>query len=120
MAKFSIDGRDFVGRNVNIDRNGKVTIDGVVQDGSLTGVVEIRVTEGVIENLSSYASVRCGEVQGNVDAGGSVQCGNVGGDVDAGGSVQCANVTGSVDAGGSVTCGKVSGNVDAGGSIRMN
>lgn len=105
MAKFTIDGREFSGRNISII-NGRVTIDGVLQEGSLTGTVEIRVVEGTVENLQSDSSISCGNVEGNVDAGGSVQCGNVGGSVDAGGSVQCGSVNGDVDAGGSIRMGR--------------
>jgi hypothetical protein len=49
MATVRIDGRTFSGRSVSII-NGRVTIDGVAQDGSLSGVVEIKVTEGVLGN----------------------------------------------------------------------
>lgn len=118
MARFSIDGREFKGKNVSI-QNGRVIIDGVTQNGSLHGVVEIRVIDGVIENLSCDANVYCGDVTGNIDAGGSIQCGNVGGSVVADGSVQCGNVAKNVGAGGSVICSSVSGNVSAGGSINM-
>ena len=104
MAKINIDGRDFVGRSISII-NGKVKVDGVEQDGSLHGVVEIRILEGKLEQLTTDASVNCGDVLGSVEAGGSVNCGNVGSSVDAGGSVNCGKVSGSVDAGGSVRMG---------------
>lgn len=102
MAKFSLDGRDFVGRNITI-RNGRVTIDGVTVEGALQGVVELRITEGAIENVHTDAEVHCGDVTGNVKAGMSVTCGNVGGTVDAGMSVTCQDVHGNIDAGMGVT-----------------
>jgi len=102
MSKFSIDGKDFVGRNITI-RNGRVTIDGVTVEGTVNGVVEIRVTEGKIDNLTTDAEVNCGDVTGNVKAGMSVTCGNVGGTVDAGMSVTCQDVHGNIDAGMGVT-----------------
>jgi hypothetical protein len=102
MSIFDISGRQFSGKNITI-RNGVVTIDGIRQDGTVSGLVEIRVLEGVIENLTTDASVHCGEVTGNVRAEMSVTCGDVGGDVRSGMSVTCGDVTGSVDAGMSIT-----------------
>ncbi len=81
---------------------GRVIIDGVVQEQSLNGVAEVRVLEGVINKLTTDASVRCDTVNGDVNASGSVNCGSVAGDVKAGGSVNCGPVQGSVKAGGSV------------------
>lgn len=78
MATINIGGRVFSGRSVSI-RNGVVTIDGVRQDGTLSGQVEIKITEGVLERLEADGSVTCGEVRGDVMAGGSVRCGDVGG-----------------------------------------
>ncbi len=100
MAAISINGQVYSGNNVSII-NGRVIIDGIAQ-GEVNGVVEIRVTEGLIGNLTTDASVNCSEVRGDIDAGGSVNCGNVGGSIDCGGSVRCGTVGGSIDAGGSV------------------
>ena len=105
MAIFSIDGRVFSGRSVII-RNDAVIIDGKTQDGTLYGVVEIRITEGVLASLETDVSVHCGAVAGNVVAGGSVNCESVGGNVQAGGSVNCGPVQGAVMAGGSVRHGR--------------
>lgn len=104
MGRITIDGRAFSGNSVTI-RNGVVTIDGVQQDGTLHGVVEVRVVEGVLGRLDCDGSVTCGEVAGNVSAGGSVKA---------------DNVKGNVSAGGSITCGEVGGSANAGGSVRMN
>jgi hypothetical protein len=101
MATVTINGHTYSGRSVIIT-NGRVIIDGVPQDGTLSGVVEIRVTQGVLGELSTDASVTCGQVLGNVSAGGSVRCDQISGSVTAGGSVNCGNVGGSVSAGGSV------------------
>jgi hypothetical protein len=104
MASVVIDGKSFNGNNITI-RNGRVTVDGVTQDGTLHGVVEVRVVEGVLAKLECDASVTCGDVCGSVSAGGSVTCNNVGGHVSAGGSVRAA--------------GKTGGNTSAGGSVRI-
>ena len=102
MSTIKIDGRTFTGRSVSIINN-RVTIDGVEQDGTLSGVVEIRVLDGSISELRCDASVTCGAVTGGVTAGGSISCASVGGNVNAGGSVSCGSVRGSVRAGGSVS-----------------
>lgn len=103
MATIIIDGHTFSGNSVSV-LNGQVTIDGVRQDGSLSGVVEIKVTEGVLGELRTDASVSCGTVKGSVSAGGSVNCADVGGSVTAGGSVNSGNIAGNLSAGGSVRC----------------
>lgn len=102
MGTISICGRTFRGNSILIV-NGKVTIDGVVQDGSVNGVVEVRVLEGEIQNLRSDASITCGDVKGTVQAGMEVTCGAVGGNVQAGMDVKCDTVGGSVTAGMGVT-----------------
>ena len=116
MATISINGVTYTGDNLVIN-GSKIIIDGVVQESKATGVLEVRVLEGEIKQLTSSASVTCGDVAGNVEAGSSVQCRNVGGDVDAGSSVTCGDVGGSVDAGSSVKCGNVRQYVDAGSSV---
>lgn len=102
MNRITINGVTYTGAGSISVVNGVVTIDGVRQDGTVSGVVEIRVLEGVLGELRTDASVNCGEVAGNVSAGGSVNCNGVGGSVRAGGSVNCDAVRGSVSAGGSV------------------
>jgi hypothetical protein len=69
MPTINIDGRSFAGPSVST-ANGVVTIDGKPQDGTVSGVVEIRITEGVLNTLPCDASVSCGEVLGNVAARG--------------------------------------------------
>lgn len=121
MGSFQINGRIYSGNNITMV-DGRVIVDGkdVTNefDYPLPKVVEIKVITGTIENLITDASVTCGDITGNVEAGGSVTSQNVGGDIDAGGSVNCKDVQGSVDAGGSISCGKVGGCVEAGGSVR--
>jgi hypothetical protein len=102
MNRITINGVTYEGAGSISVINGVVTIDGKRQDGAVSGVVEIRVLEGVLGELRTDAAVNCGEVRGNVHAGGSVKCGGVGGSVNAGGSVNCDAVRGSVNAGGSV------------------
>lgn len=114
----TINGKTYHGNNVSII-GGRVIIDGVEQKGDpLSGRVEVVVVSGMIENLRTDASVQCGAVGGNVDAGGSVDCDEVRGNVTAGGSVNCNDVGKSISAGGSVTCDDVGGSVSAGGPIR--
>lgn len=120
MATVSINGKTYEGTNIDIS-GGNIIIDGIVQQSGLTGIQEIRIIDGSINQLKSTASVTCTTVTGNIDAGGSVTCsGDVGGYIDAGGSINCGNVGRYADAGGSINCGNVTGNVDAGGSVRRN
>jgi len=101
MANIIINGVPYVGDRVEV-RGGVVFVDGK-QAAQPTGtVLEVRVTEGVLQELIADGSVNCGEVRGNVTAGGSVNCDNVGGGVRAGGSVNCDTVGGNIMAGGSV------------------
>ena len=86
--------------NITVSRNG-FTINGTTV--AATGILEVKVIEGVINNLISQASVSCTTVNGDVKADGSVKCDDVGGNVKAGGSVKCGSVGGKVKAGGSIT-----------------
>jgi cytoskeletal protein CcmA (bactofilin family) len=124
--KFTINGRTFSGNVGSVAIvNGRIFVDGKEVDSegeALSGVVEVRILEGTIQNLKSDVSITVekGDVLGNVDARMSVTVhGNVQGDVDAGQSVTIrGNVGGDVDAGQSVSCGDVKGNVDAGMSVK--
>ena len=103
MNKITINGQTYISESGDVNiAGGTVMIDGVVQAGSVSGVVEVRVIEGSINSLTSSASVTCGNVTGNVKANGSVRCNDVGGNVTAGGSARCDDVGGNVAAGGSV------------------
>lgn len=98
-GRFVIDGREFSGSNVSIS-NGKVTIDGVVQEGSLTGDINVTVF-GDVEVLHNQC--------GNIDAR------NVGSAKTGSGDINCGDVSGSVSTGsGDVRCGNVSGNIKTG------
>lgn len=100
-----IDGRRFDGNTIEI-RNGRVKIDGKLQDGELSGTVEIKLTEGTLASLAADGDVTCNDVRGNVSAGGSVRCNNIGGTLQAGGSVNAAGKAGGpIMAGGSVSIG---------------
>lgn len=119
MASISINGVTYQGDNLVVN-GSKIIIDGKIVESQAQGVLEVRILEGVLHNLTSSASVNCGDVMGNVDAGSAVQCQTVGGHVDAGSSVTCGDVGGHVDAGSSVTCRDVKQYVDAGSSVRCN
>jgi len=81
-ATVNIDGHSYSGQNVSIN-NGKVVIDGVVQEQSLIGPVTVIVT-GDIESLASGS--------GNVDVTGN--CGSV--STMSGDFTGRGNVTGNV------------------------
>lgn len=105
VATFNISGRTFRGQNIQIT-NDRIVIDGkdVTDEYDIkpVGILEIKITEGVLGHLTTDANVSAGDIAGDVDAGGNVSCGNVGGSVDAGGNVSCGKVGGDVDAGGNV------------------
>jgi len=72
MATMTIGGRSFSGNNVSII-NGVVTIDGVLQEGTLSGEVIIKI-EGVLNSLETSHSVNMrGTIKGDVNARGSVK-----------------------------------------------
>lgn len=97
-SRVNIDGRDFTGGRTVVINDNEVWIDGVKQDGTLTGPVSITVHGDVdlIDGPAAQVEVAgtCGTVK---TMSGDVRCGNVAGDV---GTMS-----------GDVTCGKVSGNV---------
>lgn len=98
----TINGKTYQGNSVTVI-NGRVIIDGKeVKDGSVPKNVLLIQVEGELGELTTDASVNCGEVRGNIEAGGSVNCDTVGGDISAGGSVNCDTVHGNINAGGSV------------------
>lgn len=94
-----IDGKSFSGSNISI-QNGRVIVDGVVQDGSLTGDINV-VVHGNINTLEN----NCGNVTAH-DVG-EISTGS--------GDVSCQNVSGSIRTGsGDVTCGNVGGSIKTG------
>lgn len=94
-SRIVIDGREFTGSNISIV-NGKVTVDGVVQEGQLVGNVKIDVHGDVLS---------LGSGSGDVTVTGS--CGSV---QTMSGDVECGNVTGNVKTmSGDVTCGTIGG-----------
>lgn len=103
MNRITINGMTFEtdGSAQIVVNNGPVTVGGKHVVGGLSGVVQVK-WEGPLASLKSDASVTCGDVSGDVDAGGSVQSNNVNGSVSAGGSVNCGSVGGKIRAGGSV------------------
>jgi hypothetical protein len=104
MAIFTLNGHTFTGGSVRV-RDNEIWVDGKLVDAGASGeprVLEVRILEGRINDLSADGYVTCGAVEGDVSAGGYVTCGAVGGDVSAGGYVRCGNVGGDVSAGGYV------------------
>jgi hypothetical protein len=100
-----INGRSYSGSSVSII-NGRVTIDGKPQEEAVSGVVEVRITEGSPVSVQSDATVRCLDVAGDVHAGMEVHCGSVGGNVRAGMGITCGDVSGDVTAGMGVSMGR--------------
>ena len=94
-----INGKEYKGNNVSISGDN-VIIDGVTQDGSLSGPVNV-VVHGDVNTIENQA--------------GSVTAHNVHQISTGSGDVKCNNVAGSVRTGsGDVECGIISGNVRTG------
>lgn len=100
-----INGKSYEGRNLTI-RGDQVILDGKPQGKAVSGVVEVRITEGSPVRVQSDAEVRCGDVLGDVQTGMSVTCGRVGGNVRSGMNITCEDVYGSVNAGMGVSMGR--------------
>ena len=96
-GRIVIDGREFKGKNVSIV-GGKVTVDGMIQDGELTGDINV-VIHGDVELLNNTS--------------GSVTANNVGNLQTVSGDVNCKDVSGSIKTvSGDVDCGKVGGKIN--------
>lgn len=94
-----INGQKFKGNNISIN-NGKVIVDGEIQNGSLINEI----------NVAVHGSVQILETQS-----GNVIAQNVGEINTGSGDVECVSVTGSIRTGsGDVNCGDVGGNIRTG------
>lgn len=96
--KVTIDGRDFVGRDVVI-KGDKVFVDGVEQSGSLVGPISITVMGDAehIETGSGDVTVQGACRKVNTMSGDVTVHGDVTGGVETmSGDVECGSVTGGV------------------------
>lgn len=95
-GNFSIDGRSFSGKSVIINGNTLI-IDGVTQEGSLVGDINITITGNVQTLSNERGSVSCKNVGSVSTMSGDVICGDISGDVDTmSGDVDCGNIGGNV------------------------
>jgi len=105
MNKITINGTVITGDlsgGVSI-RNGEVRVGGKLVQANVSGDVHVK-WDGPLTSLETDGSATVsGEVRGSVSAGGSVTCGPVGESINAGGSVKCDKVGGGINAGGNVT-----------------
>lgn len=94
-----IDGLEFKGSNVSIV-NGKVTVDGITQDGDLTGPISVTI-HGDVNSLENHAGNVTAQNVGEISTGsGDIKCGNVGGTIRTGsGDVECGSVGGNIRTG---------------------
>jgi len=74
MGTIIVNGKWFAGSSVAI-RDGKVVIDGKVQDGELHGDVDVQAVDGDSGRAECVVSVRGTEVRGEVAGGGAVSAG---------------------------------------------
>jgi hypothetical protein len=92
----TIDGKTFSGNSISI-KNGKVTVDGIIQDGELTGDVNVTV-HGDVQVLSNTSGLVTAEHVGSIETvSGDVNCLDVQNGIQTvSGDVHCAMVGGSV------------------------
>lgn len=91
------------GNNIQIG-NGTIMVNGVVIEGELSGIVEVKF-EGDLANVTSSSSISVsGSILGNADAGSHISCNDVGGDADAGSHISCRDIRGKADAGSHISC----------------
>ena len=91
-----IDGREFSGKSVSIS-NGKVTIDGVKQDGDLVGDINITVNGDVEFLENECGTVSAQSVTTIKTMSGNVKCGEVKGSIKTmSGDVTCSDVSGNI------------------------
>jgi hypothetical protein len=99
------------GNNISIIGD-KIIVDGKVIEEGLSGITEV-VWSGPLANLTTDASVKCGDINGNAKAGGSITCENIGSNATAGGSISVnSNIQGNAKAGGSINCKTIVGNIE--------
>ena len=107
-SRITIDGRDFVGRDVVINGDGQVIVDGVVQSGSLAGPVSVDIHGDADKVESSSGTIRVAGSCGSASTqSGDIECGDVKGSVSTmSGDVTCKSITGS--------CKTMSGDINRG------
>lgn len=113
-GSITIDGKTFNGKSITIQGN-KVIVDGVEQEGSLVGDINVVVNGDAesVKNVHGTITVhgKAGVIE-NVH--GAINCakGAVGSVESSNGNIHCGDVNGNVSTThGSVTCGKISGSV---------
>lgn len=110
-GSITINGKSYNGNSIYVDGNGNVTVDGVKQDESIVGEVNV-VLHGnadMVQTTSGTINV-AGDVNGSVSASsGSI---TVGGDVKKNVSTSSGNVKVSKGVGGNTTT--TSGNIKTG------
>lgn len=94
-----VNGREFHGNNITII-NGRVTVDGAIQNGDLSGPINVTV-HGDVQSLENHSGNVTAQNVGEISTGsGNVRCGNVGGSIRTGsGDVECGTVNGNIRTG---------------------
>lgn len=96
-ATVHINGQDYVGNNISINA-GRVMVDGVVQDGTLSGPIHIAIVGDVDELRTGSGDVQVTGSAGSIETGsGNVRCAEVLGNVTTGsGNVKATLIHGKV------------------------
>lgn len=96
-SSVTIDGRTYTGRTVSI-QGDRVFVDGVEQDGTLSGAITVTVNGNTESVETASGKVVISGSAGRIKTmSGDVECGDVSGDVGTmSGDVTCAKVGGNV------------------------
>ena len=73
--------------------------------------------EGEARNVECHCNLKCGNIEGDADAGCDINCGDINGGADAGNDINCGDIRGGADAGNDIDCGDIVGGADAGNDI---
>lgn len=94
--KIEVNGVKYRGYSVSIN-NGKVVIDGVTQDQTLIGEVNVTVHGDIAKLENESGNVYANDVGTIQTVSGDVTCGDVDGNVQTmSGDVKCKNVNGDI------------------------
>lgn len=110
-SKVKINGKTYIGNNIVVDGNS-VIVDGVKQEDSFEGKIEVKVLCNVKKIISDKSININGDIHGNVEAKTNINCNDISGDVKAGTSINCDDIDGDATAT-TINCDDVSGDITA-------
>ncbi|ELB1513668.1 hypothetical protein ACVXAM_003840 [Vibrio parahaemolyticus] len=96
-GEIRINGKVYKGNSISIDNDGRVFVDGKLQEDIKSVNINIHINGDVGDIDAGSGSVQCNEAKSINTGSGNVKCGDVHGDVRTGsGDVVCGRVRGRV------------------------